>query len=170
VDFTVDADVQPGAGLTGVDHIAHTMAYDEMLSWSLFYTSIFAADKSPMLDVVDPDGFVRSQAIRAGALRLTLNGGESRRTLAGRFIEDTFGSSVQHLGFRSYDFFASAPAMQDRGFPVLKIGANYYDDVEARFGLDPALRRRMQTLNIMYDEEPGGQFFQFYSEAQPSSR
>ena len=116
-----------------------------------------------MLDVVDPDGLVRSQAIRAGALRVTLNGAESRRTLAGRFIEDTFGSSVQHLAFRSDDIFSTAAAMRDRGFPVLKIGANYYDDVEARFGLDPALRRRMQALNIMYDEEPGGQFFQFYS-------
>lgn len=150
-----------------VDHVAQTMAYDEMLSWSLFYTSIFDACKSPMLDVVDPDGLVRSQAIRAGALRVTLNGAESRRTLAGRFIEDTFGSSVQHLAFRSDDIFATAAAMQDPGFPVLKIGANYYDDVEARFGLDPALRRRMQALNIMYDDEPGGQFFQFYSEAQP---
>lgn len=167
VDFTVDQPGHPGAGLIGVDHIAQTMAYDEMLSWSLFYTSIFAADKSPMLDVVDPDGLVRSQAIRAGALRVTLNGAESRRTLAGRFIEDTFGSSVQHLAFRSDDIFSTAAAMRDRGFPVLKIGANYYDDVEARFGLDPALRRRMQALNIMYDEEPGGQFFQFYSEAQP---
>ncbi|SNR44395.1 sugar phosphate isomerase/epimerase and 4-hydroxyphenylpyruvate domain-containing protein [Paracoccus sediminis] len=167
VDFDVDQPAQPGAGLTGVDHIAQTMAYDEMLSWSLFYTSIFAAEKSPMVDVADPDGLVRSQAIRAGALRVTLNGAESRRTLAGRFIEDTFGSSVQHLAFRTDDIFATAAAMRDRGFPVLRIGANYYDDVEARFGLDPALRRRMQALNIMYDEEPGGQFFQFYSQAQP---
>lgn len=167
VDFAVDRPSQTGAGLTGVDHIAQTMAYDEMLSWSLFYTSIFDADKSPMVDVADPDGLVRSQAIRAGALRVTLNGAESRRTLAGRFIEDTFGSSVQHLAFATADIFATAEAMQERGFPVLRIGANYYDDVEARFGLDPALRRRMQALNIMYDEEPGGQFFQFYSEAQP---
>ncbi len=167
VDFAVDQPAHAGAGLVAVDHIAQTMAYDEMLSWSLFYTSIFDAEKSPMVDVADPDGLVRSQAIRAGALRVTLNGAESRRTLAGRFIEDTFGSSVQHLAFRTEDIFATATAMQDRGFPILKIGANYYDDVEARFGLEPALRRRMQALNIMYDEEPGGQFFQFYSEAQP---
>lgn len=167
VDFTVDHPAHPGAGLLAVDHVAQTMAYDEMLSWSLFYTSIFGAGKSPMVDVADPDGLVRSQAIRAGGLRVTLNGAESRRTLAGRFIEDTFGSSVQHLAFATSDIFAAAMTLRDRGFPFLKIGANYYDDVEARFGLDPALRQRMQALDIMYDEEPGGQFFQFYSEAQP---
>ena len=35
-----------GAGLTRVDHIAQTMAYDEMLSWALFYTAIFDASKA----------------------------------------------------------------------------------------------------------------------------
>ena len=39
-----------------------------------------------MVDVVDPDGLVRSQAIegRGGALRITLNGAESHRTFAGQ--------------------------------------------------------------------------------------
>ena len=35
------------AGLTAVDHIGQTMAHDEMLSWLLFYTSIFRTGKTP---------------------------------------------------------------------------------------------------------------------------
>lgn len=167
IDFQEIAPSVQGAGLTGIDHIAQTMDYDEMLSWALFYTATFAATKSPMIDVVDPDGLVRSQAIQSGGLRVTLNGADARRTLAGRFIETTFGSSVQHIAFTSDDIFASAAAMAERGFPVLRIGANYYADVEARFGLDPALVARMQALNILYDEDPGGSFFQFYSNALP---
>ncbi|MFT4150628.1 MAG: TIM barrel protein, partial [Paracoccaceae bacterium] len=158
VDFTVDDPAPQGAGLVRVDHLAQTMAYDEMLSWSLFYTTIFPARKTPMVDVVDPDGLVRSQAVETGALRITLNGAEARRTLAGRFIEETFGSSVQHIAFASDDIFATAAAMAARGFPFLKIGANYYDDVQARFGLEPALKARMRAHNIMYDEDAGGQF------------
>jgi 4-hydroxyphenylpyruvate dioxygenase len=166
VDFR-SKDAGPGAGLTRVDHIGQTMAYDEMLSWALFYTAIFEAQKSPMVDVVDPDGLVRSQAIQSGALRVTLNGAEARRTLAGRFVEDSFGSSVQHIAFGSDDIFATAQDLAMRGFPVLQIGANYYADVEARYGLDPALTARLRALNIMYDEDAGGQFFQLYSATRP---
>ncbi|MFN4155631.1 MAG: bifunctional sugar phosphate isomerase/epimerase/4-hydroxyphenylpyruvate dioxygenase family protein [Paracoccaceae bacterium] len=162
VDFSGAAPVT-GAGITGVDHIGQTMAYDEMLSWALFYTSIFGAQKAPMVDVADPDGLVRSQAVQSGRLRITLNGAEARRTLAGRFMEDSFGSSVQHIAFTTQDIFATARVLAASGFPVLTIGANYYDDVEARFGLDPALVARMRAANILYDEDAGGQFFQLYS-------
>lgn len=162
VDFKTNA-ISNGAGLQSVDHIGQTMAYDEMLSWALFYTAIFDGQKAPMVDVVDPDGLVRSQAVQSGALRITLNGAEARRTLAGRFVEDSFGSSVQHIAFASPDIFATADRLQQRDFPVLQIGANYYDDVEARFGLDPSLTAKLRAANIMYDEDQGGQFFQLYS-------
>ena len=124
-------------------------------------------ESKPVVDVVDPDGLVRSQAVQSGGLRVTLNGAGARGTLAGRFIEDSFGSSVQHIAFASDDIFATAAAMAERGFPVLQIGANYYNDVEARFGLQPALVERMRQANILYDEDAGGQFFQFYSAPRP---
>lgn len=152
-----------GAGLLRIDHLGQTMPYDEMLSWALFYTAILGGTKSPMVDVIDPNGLVRSQAIRSGGLRVTLNGTESRRTLAGRFVEETFGSAVQHIAFASADIFATAKALAARGFPVLPIGANYYDDLEARFGLDPAFTQRLAAANIMYDEDASGAFLQLYS-------
>ncbi|SCY97038.1 4-hydroxyphenylpyruvate dioxygenase family protein, partial [Paracoccus tibetensis] len=163
VDFAASP-AELGAGITGIDHIGQTMAYDEMLSWSLFYTAIFDARKAPMVDVADPDGLVRSQAIRAGGLRVTLNGAEARHTLAGRFIEDSFGASVQHVAFATDDIFATAEALAARGFAALRIGANYYADMQARFGLDDTVVGRMLSANIMYDEDAGGQFFQLYSQ------
>ncbi|EPX83190.1 4-hydroxyphenylpyruvate dioxygenase [Rubellimicrobium thermophilum DSM 16684] len=166
VDFRAEP-AQAGVGLIAVDHLGQTMPYDEMLSWALFYTSIFGGRKAPMVDVADPDGLVRSQAVQSGGLRVTLNGSEARRTLAGRFVEDTFGAAVQHLAFATADIFATAKALAERGFPALRIGANYYDDVAARFGLAPALVARMQAANVLYDEDAGGQFFQLYSESRP---
>jgi 4-hydroxyphenylpyruvate dioxygenase len=166
VDFRTEP-VGQGGGLTGIDHLGQTMAYDEMLSWALYYTSIFGATKAPMVDVADPDGLVRSQAVHSGGLRVTLNGAEAHRTLAGRFVEETFGASVQHIAFGTSDIFATAARLAERSFPVLEIGANYYDDVEARFGLDPALMARMKAANVLYDEDAGGQFFQLYSASRP---
>jgi 4-hydroxyphenylpyruvate dioxygenase len=168
VDFALDTVDATGAGVTGFDHLAQTMAYDEMLSWSLFYTTLFAAAKTPMVDVVDPHGLVRSQAVRSGGLRITLNGAEARRTLAGRFIEETFGASVQHIALACDDIFTAAAKMTTRGFPFLQIGANYYADLEARFGLEPEFAARLKSGNIMYDEDRDGRFLQFYSTVQPS--
>ena len=165
VEFKPVGEGATGAGLTRIDHVAETMSYDEMLSWSLFYTSIFDMVRAPMVDVIDPDGLVRSQAIQTpdGAGRITLNGAETHRTLAGGFLADSFGGAVQHVAFASGDIFASAEAMTGLGFAPLPMPGNYYKDLEARFSLDLALLKRMQALNILYDEDTTGAFFQFYS-------
>ncbi|TDK29309.1 sugar phosphate isomerase/epimerase and 4-hydroxyphenylpyruvate domain-containing protein [Rhizobium deserti] len=153
------------AHLVRVDHIAQTVAYDEMLTWLLFYTSIFDTHKTPMVDIIDPSGVVRSQVVENdnGALRITMNGAENRRTLAGHFIAETFGSGVQHLAFATSNIFATAQALRENGFQPLPITANYYGDVEARFGLDPALTERLKAENILYDRDEHGEYFQLYS-------
>jgi len=168
VDFRTGDAAPEGAGLMRIDHIGQTMPHDEMLSWTLYYTAIFDARKSPIVDVIDPDGLVRSQAVESGGLRITLNGAEARRTLAGHFVKDTFGAATQHIAFATDDIFACAAALAARGFPFLEIGANYYDDVEARFGLDPALTARLRSANVMYDADAGGAFYQFYSAPRPN--
>ncbi len=154
-----------GAGLARVDHVAETMDYDEMLSWALFYTSIFDMTRSGMVDVIDPDGLVRSQAIKArgGAARITLNGAETHRTLAGSFLADSFGGAVQHVAFASDDIFASARQMADAGFEPLPMTSNYYSDLRARFGLDAARVEELAAFNILYDRDDEGEFYQFYS-------
>jgi len=159
-----DAAIAP-AHLLHVDHVAQTVAYDEMLTWLLFYTSIFATHKTPMVDIVDPSGLVRSQVVEnaSGALRITLNGAENHRTLAGRFIAEKFGSGIQHLAFHTDDIFATAEALRQNGFRPLVISPNYYGDVEARFGLDPDLTERMKTAHILYDRDEHGEYFQLYS-------
>lgn len=153
------------AGLVLVDHVAQTMNYEEMLTWVLFYTSILKTRKLPMVDVVDPGGLVRSQVIEAdgGALRLTLNGAENRRTLAGHFLAESFGSTVQHLAFSSTDIFASSERMRGLGFKALEISPNYYDDLEARLGLDSEITAQLRAGNILYDRDDEGEYFQFYS-------
>ncbi|SET75921.1 bifunctional sugar phosphate isomerase/epimerase/4-hydroxyphenylpyruvate dioxygenase family protein [Oceanicella actignis] len=166
VEFRGSGEAKPGgAGLTRIDHVAETMNYDEMLSWSLFYTSIFDMERTPMVDVVDPDGLVRSQAIKSrdGRTRITLNGAETHRTLAGSFLAESFGGAVQHVAFATDDIFATARAMADLGFEPLPMTVNYYHDLRARFGLEPSRVEELMAFNILYDEDADGAFFQFYS-------
>lgn len=161
----VTDDLTPSCGLTRIDHVAQTMNYEEMLSWILFYTSIFRTRKLPMVDVVDPGGLVRSQVIESedGLLRLTLNGAENRRTLAGHFIAENFGSSIQHLAFATDDIFTTAERMLEQGFRPLDISPNYYGDLEARHGLDSDFVERLRKLGILYDRDETGEYYQYYS-------
>lgn len=167
IEFDPVRDATPAAdaGLVAVDHVAQTMNYEEMLTWILFYTAIFATRKTPMVDIVDPAGLIRSQVIEndSGSLRITLNGAENRRTLAGHFIAESFGSAVQHLAFASRDIFATVAALKQNGFRPLAISPNYYDDIEARFGLEPDLVDRLRAENILYDRDAAGEYFQIYS-------
>ncbi|SMX43126.1 bifunctional sugar phosphate isomerase/epimerase/4-hydroxyphenylpyruvate dioxygenase family protein [Actibacterium lipolyticum] len=155
----------PTTGLTRIDHIAQTMTYDEMLSWSLFYTSLFDMEKAGMFDVTDPDGLVRSQALQAGdgAFRITLNGAESHRTFAGSFLAETFGAPVQHVAFATDDIFATADALAALGFASLPMPANYHADLESRFDLPEEQLAAMRHHNILYDRDENGEFFQLYS-------
>ncbi|WP_137702714.1 bifunctional sugar phosphate isomerase/epimerase/4-hydroxyphenylpyruvate dioxygenase family protein [Marimonas lutisalis] len=157
----------PGAGLTHIDHLAQTMSYDDMLSWTLFYTSLLDMQKSPMVDVIDPDGLVRSQVVEApgGALRITLNGADSHRTLAGSFLADSFGGSVQHVALATDDIFATLDRLSARGFEPLPISPNYYDDLAARFDFPEGLIDKMRAANVLYDQDDAGAFFQCYSRA-----
>lgn len=154
-----------GAGLLRVDHVAETVSYEDMLSSVLFYRTIFGMEKAPLVDVIDPDGLTRSQAMqsRGGDFRTTLNGAGQHRTLAGNFITESLGASIQHTAFVTDDIFATADALAARGLPMLEMSENYYGDLAARFGLPPDDIDRMRALNILYDEDGAGRFWQLYS-------
>lgn len=155
------------AGLTRIDHLAQTTRYDEMLTWLLFYTSIFSMRRTPMVDVVEPGGLVRSQAIESlpkPDFRLTMNGADNRKTFAGKFLAEGFGTSIQHIAFSTDDIFATARELHARGFQALPISRNYYDDLEARFGLEPEFSDALRASSILYDRDDHGEYFQIYSQ------
>ena len=49
------------------------------------------------------------------------------------------------------------------GFSSLVISPNYYDDLDARFGLDEDFLNRLRDNNILYDRDDNGEYFQLYS-------
>ena len=153
------------AGLTNVDHVSQSMRYEEMLSWLLFYNSLLDVTKNPLLDITDPGGIVASQVIQNAdyTLRIILNASQSERTLSSRFLSDYFGSGVQHIAFDTNDIFATAAKLKANGVEILRIPENYYDDLEARFGLSPDLLKKLQAGNILYDKDETGEYFQIYT-------
>jgi 4-hydroxyphenylpyruvate dioxygenase len=152
-EFEGLADDTAGFGLLRVDHLAATVAHEEFLSWLLYWTTLFGLTKTAKQDIFDPSGVVQSQVVESsdGAFRMTLNGTDSDRTLAGHFLENALGGGIQHLALTTNDIFASADAMRAAGAEILPIPGNYYDDIAARFGLDQYTVSRMKSRNILYD-------------------
>ncbi|MGA7534746.1 MAG: TIM barrel protein [Pseudolabrys sp.] len=170
VDFEAVHDKSEGAGLLAVDHVSQTMFYEEMLTWLLFYTSLFDTHKTPSQAVVDPGGVVQSQVIESGALdepghglRLVLNGSQSHLTMSSRFVQEFFGSGVQHLALTTGNIRATVARLVANGVKMLQIPENYYEDLAARTDLSLEEIDELRGLNILYDADQNGTFFQAYT-------
>ena len=154
-----------GATLVRIDHLGATMDYDEMMSWSLFYSSIFNVEKTPIVEVIGLDGLYQSQAIETHDknLRWSLSSAASQRTIETQSLADRLGSTTQHIAFVTNDIFASAECMAANGFVALSISLNYYEDLAARYDLSADLLNRMKAANVLYDKSENGEFFHYYS-------
>ena len=161
------ADAGPDAGLTGIDHLSQSMHYEEMLSWVLFYTSLFDLRKTGVENVVDPGGLVKSQVVEAadGALRIVLNASQSSRTLSARFLSEAFGSGVQHIALATDDLFETIRRIRAAGIETLPIPENYYDDLEGRGDLPLETVDRLRAEGILYDRDANGDFFHVYTKS-----
>jgi 4-hydroxyphenylpyruvate dioxygenase len=157
----------PPAGLRRIDHVAQTMRYDEMQSWLLYYLTTFEMTKSAIVNVADPSGIVRSQAIETpeGEVRLNLNGAADADTLAGSFVSGRPGAGVQHIALQTDDIFETSTLLKSSGFQRLPIPQNYYADTQAEFGLIDATTQALRAHDLLYDEDAGGAYYQLYGQS-----
>ena len=167
VDF-VNVANEDGPGFLGhIDHISQSMRFEEMLSWEQFYMGLFDVQRSPQLEITDPLGLVKSQVLQNqdGSLRLVLNASTATQTMSSRFLSEFFGAGVQHIAFTCDDIFKAVSGMRAAGATFLDIPANYYDDIDSRYELDPGLLASMKENGILYDRDGEGEFFQIYTHA-----
>ena len=148
-----------------IDHIAQTVHYDEMSSALLSYTTLFNCQKSAIVDIIDPSGITKSQIIENEnkTFRMTMNATDNNKTVAGRFLESKKGPGIQHIAISTSNIIKLVKDLMSRGQKFLEISNNYYDDIEARFGLDFNFCNELKDLNILYDEDENGSFLQVYT-------
>lgn len=156
-----------GVGLTRIDYVTQTMEYEGMLSWLLYYLSLFAVSKTAQVEIDDPFGLVYSQAVESSdrTFRIVLNSSSTPQTLSSRFLHGFMGAGVQQLALQTDDIFKTARLLKDHGAQTLPIPANYYEDLQARFDLDSALIERLAANDILYEREGQGEYFQLFTRA-----
>lgn len=154
------APAQP-AGLTRIDHVALSQPWQFFDEATLFYRSVLGLEPDDSLEVADPYGLVRSRAVttRGGAVRVALNVQPAAYTSdAG-----TGPAATQHVAFATDDLRATARTLRENGAAILRVSANYYDDLEARHGLDPAFVDDLRALGLLYDRTDHGEFLQLFT-------
>ncbi|MCP2635509.1 TIM barrel protein [Microbacterium sp. HD4P20] len=140
-----------------VDHLNLAQPWQHFDAAVLFLHSVLDLHTQPSMEVAAPVGLVRSQVLRSadGIVRIALNlvpSGERGETIL-----------PQHIAFAASDVLSLARSARDRGFRPLEIPANYYDDLRARYAMDPLLLDELRELNVMYDRDESGEFLHFYT-------
>ncbi|MFE4501590.1 TIM barrel protein [Rhodococcus sp. NPDC056743] len=151
--------------LTGIDHVALAVPAESWDSVMLLLRSVFEMHPHEGLDVTDSVGLMRSQALTlvqdgsGNTLRVSLNMVDGSRS----GLPTVRRGGVSHVAFSCDNIFAAAAAMADWGYAPLPISPNYYEDLEARFGLNAELLDRMRAAGILYDADAHGEFFHLFT-------
>lgn len=143
------------ARLDGViDHLNVGYPWQEFDEAVLFNTSVLALEAEPASEVPGPRGLVRSQVMRTpdGAVRLAMN-----------LSPPTAPPLPRHVAVRVDDAVAAARNARARGLSFLRMPSNYYDDLDARFDLEPDLLEALRELDLLYDRDADGSFIHFYT-------
>lgn len=164
-DFQFDAAAAHSGPLKRIDHLSNVVRRTEFYSWITFYKSVLGFTDEPQVELADPYGAFFSRVISApgGAVRIPLNIAEGGSTGVSRFIENFGGGGVQQIALSTDDIFSFVEQARARGVSFLDIPGNYYEDLSARYDLEPALIERMRALGILYDRHKSGEFFHIYT-------
>jgi 4-hydroxyphenylpyruvate dioxygenase len=166
VDFNLFPASTAGALLTSVDHIAQALPMGRMDNFVLFYRALFGFTPEQLWEIPDTMGLIQSRAmVSAGrTIRLPLNISESRETTTGRFLTTFSGAGVQHIAMATTDIHKAMDQLSARGAQFLPIPGNYYEDIEARWGLEPDRLATLRAHNILYDRDDAGEFLHAYTD------
>jgi sugar phosphate isomerase/epimerase/4-hydroxyphenylpyruvate dioxygenase-like putative hemolysin len=143
------------------ERVSLTESLDDFDESALFYRCVLGLRATEAREFVAPFGLIRTRDARdaTGAVRITLNAAQLRRGDWAPAIP-----SPQHIAFATDDAVATAEAMRALGVTPLKIPDNYYDDLDARFGLSEDRLHAMQQNSILYDRDAHGEYLHFFTE------
>ncbi|SMF09743.1 bifunctional sugar phosphate isomerase/epimerase/4-hydroxyphenylpyruvate dioxygenase family protein [Pseudogulbenkiania subflava] len=153
--------------LSAIDHFALGLPAETLDTWSLYFRAVYGFEAEHEWVLPDPYGLVKSRVLRSAdrTIRIPLNISENRNTAIARSVSTYRGSGLQHVAFAADDIFAAVAAAREAGLPLLEIPRNYYDDLAARFDLEPAFIARIAAANVLYDRDPdGGELLHVYTE------
>lgn len=162
-EFGVEKAERVSASLiTGIDHINLAQPWQHFDESILFYTSLMALEARDRDEFPSPIGLISNQVMSSpnDAVRLLLSiapeDGEQ-----GDFLDAAY---PEHIALTTTDIIAVARRARKRGLAFLPVPENYFEDLQARFDLDPGFLDLLRENNLLYDrDDHGGEFLHFYT-------
>lgn len=176
LQYFVDSDIyshdfhltrfQGDAHFSRIDHSAYGVPSEAIDGWTLHFASVFGFNIESDLTLPDPYGLMKSRVLRnaSGSVRLPLNVSDNQNTFVSRSMANYKGAGLQHIAFASDDIYTAVSFLRANGAQLLDIPQNYYDDLQARFGLDDAFIEKLRAHHLLYDcDGNGGEFLHVFS-------
>ncbi|MEP6651251.1 MAG: TIM barrel protein [Lapillicoccus sp.] len=146
----------PADGWVGIDHVGVAVDVDHSDAEVSFYRTLFGLQPGPVSEFFDPAGRLRSRVLlpRDGGVRVVLN-------IVVRAGHAPTG--VNQVAFACTDLLDRVEELRRSGAPLLTFPDGYYDDLQARLGLDTELLDRLRRLGVLYDRDGDGELFHVYT-------
>jgi 4-hydroxyphenylpyruvate dioxygenase len=154
-DFVACEPARSDGTITGIDHLTLAQPFDRFDEAHLFYRSVLGLRDDEAAEYAAPFGLLRSLALRdpVRRVRLALSVPVLRRGDWGPAVPHP-----QHVTFATSDIERVARALHAAGTGPVPIPENYYDDLDSRFDLAPALSALVRRIDAMYDKDEHGAY------------
>ncbi len=177
--FVADLPAEPGAArpddlLEALDHVAICVPAGELApavrfcEAALGFHRIFGEYIEVGAQAMD-SSVVQSAS---GAVTFTLIEPDTGRQPGqiDTFLDAHEGAGVQHLAFRTRDIASAVRTVRGRGVEFLTTPAAYYDGLVQRLGETAIPVATLRELDILVDQDHGGQLFQIFVRSVHSRR
>ena len=167
-DFCLDEDALRAAPLgrgARIDHITQAVPPGQVDPWVLFQRAVLGLVPQRTVVLHDPYGVIRSREIESAdkAVRCALIVSERDNTVVSRSVSRFGGAGVQQVAIGVDDLIATVSELRRRGAPMLPVPDNYYDDLAAKYELEPAFLDALRASGVLYERGPQGEFLHAYA-------
>ncbi len=162
-------------GLSGIDHIASNVGWNELRRWVDYYTDIFGFSLYKHFD--DRDTSTAHSALMTqvvanaeGTVKFPIQEPADGRAKAPdgnptieQYLEFYHGPGVQHIALATNDILKTVEKMRRQGVEFLPVPPSYYRQVRARVGFIDEPVGELAALGILVDRDERGYILQAYT-------
>ena len=152
--------------LISIDHVAQSMSYEEMLTWLLFYISIFrtyANRRWSTSSIRAAWCAARSSKATARRCGSRLNGAENRQNACRPFLRRELRLKRAAPGVPHERHIRDGEALARHRIRSADDPAELLRRSRSALRLGADLSARLRSLSILYDRDEQGEYFQLYS-------
>ncbi|MEY2891333.1 MAG: hypothetical protein RJA98_1241 [Pseudomonadota bacterium] len=149
-----------------IDHLVQAVPAGQIDTSVLFQRAVLGLQPQRSTVLHDPFGIIRSREIesRDKRVRTSLIVSERDNTAISRSVARYGGAGVQQVAIEVSDVLATVAALRAQGAPLLPVPDNYYDDVDAKYALEPAFLAALRSSGVFYERDAqGGEFLHAYA-------